>query len=169
MVERIFAEQTLAACFIESNQARDHFACRQGLRECDGLLNTMLFAPGRTGMSGNLSCSTPRSSQMQRSTRLAPLKFAARRPMRRSSSAVTVHSTPPPGGRSVFTDAQAFLRGALKKCVAHHHSQGTLARELADSFRKRDRLREAAPRIGRSRADAPRRLLPPGSANAASQ
>ena len=42
--------------------------------------------------------------------------------------------------RGVFTDPQAFLRGAPKKLVAHHHSQRALAREVADSFGKRDHL-----------------------------
>ena len=38
MVEPIFAEQTLTACFIEGDQTRDHLVGRGGLRECDRLL-----------------------------------------------------------------------------------------------------------------------------------
>jgi hypothetical protein len=40
VVECIFAEQTLAACFIEGDQTRDHFVRRRGLRECDRLLQS---------------------------------------------------------------------------------------------------------------------------------
>jgi len=43
-------------------------------------------------------------------------------------------------GRGVFTDTQAFLRGTPKKCVTHDHSQGALARQVADSFGKRDHV-----------------------------
>jgi hypothetical protein len=38
MVERISPEQTLAACFIESDETHNQIAGRGGLRECNGLL-----------------------------------------------------------------------------------------------------------------------------------
>lgn len=93
MVERIFTEQTLAACFIEGDEAHDHFVRRRGLRECDGLLEGNAACPGMNGDVRHLSRSTRRSSQKQKSTRFAPLKSAARRPMSMSSSLVTVHSS----------------------------------------------------------------------------
>ena len=49
--------------------------------------------------------------------------------------------------RGVFTDTQAFFRGTLEKCVADDHSQGTLARELANSFGKRDHFAETRPAL----------------------
>ena len=116
MVECIFSEQTLAACLIEGDQARDQCTRRHGLGEGHRLLiDNAAGSRNATGMSGNRSCSTPRSSQRQRSTRFAPVKFAAKRPMRKSSSAVTVHWTPPPAGGAYSTDTQAFLRGTFQK------------------------------------------------------
>lgn len=49
MVERIFAEQTLAACFIEGDQPRDQLARRQGLRECDRFLVNDFACLGMNG------------------------------------------------------------------------------------------------------------------------
>jgi hypothetical protein len=37
---------------------------------------------------------------------------------------------------------QAFLRDTFKKRVAHYHSQGALARQVPDSFGKRDHFAE---------------------------
>jgi len=68
MVKRIFAEQALTARFIESDQAHDHLVRRRGPRECDGFLKDDAIRAGFNGTSGNRSCSTPRSLQMQRST-----------------------------------------------------------------------------------------------------
>ena len=93
MVEGIFAEQKLVACFIEGYQPRDHFVCRRGLCKCDRLLVDNAACPGMNGDVRHLSRSTRRSSQKQKSTRFAPLKSAARRPMSMSSSLVTVHSS----------------------------------------------------------------------------
>src|SRR6476646_11774758 len=52
MVERIFAEQTLTACFIESDQPREQLPGRHGLRECDRFLVNNVACPG---MKGNVS------------------------------------------------------------------------------------------------------------------
>src|SRR5215831_16434681 len=41
-------------------------------------------------------------------------------------------------GRGVFTNTQAFLRGALEKRVAHNHWQRSAARQFPDSLLKRD-------------------------------
>ncbi len=48
-------------------------------------------------------------------------------------------------GRHVFTDTQAFLRGPFNKGVAYHHSQGSLARQFADSFHNCDRFTKPRP------------------------
>jgi hypothetical protein len=75
---------------------------------------------------------------MQRSTRFAALKFAARRP--NEDVVFRRHGTLDAAsrGRPVFTNTQAFLRGALEKRIAHNHSQRSAARESPDSLRKRD-------------------------------
>jgi hypothetical protein len=49
VVERVFAEQTLTACFIEGDETRDYFARRHGLRECDRLLVDNVACPGLNG------------------------------------------------------------------------------------------------------------------------
>jgi hypothetical protein len=43
----------------------------------------------------------------------------------------------------VFADAQTVLRCALKKGLTHDHSQRSSARQIADSFGKRDHFAEA--------------------------
>ena len=49
MVERIFAEQTLAARFIDGDQTRDHLFAGHGLRERDRLLVDNAACPGMNG------------------------------------------------------------------------------------------------------------------------
>jgi hypothetical protein len=49
MVGCIFAEQTLTACFVELDEARDHFAHRQGLRPYHRLLLDSAVCSGLKG------------------------------------------------------------------------------------------------------------------------
>ena len=147
MVERIFAEQTLTACFIESDQTRDHLARRHGLRECDRLLIDNVACPG---LNGNV-----RQPELFDAALIADAQIDAFCPAQvrgqtpdenvvfGGHGALDAAS----GRRGVFTDAQALFRGTLQKCVAHNHSQGALARDLADSFGKRDHFAEPRPAL----------------------
>ena len=54
-------------------------------------------------------------------------------------------------GRGIFTDTQTFFGGELKKCIAHHHSQTSFARQVADSFGKRDHFAQPRPATERLR------------------
>ena len=49
MVESVFAEQTLVACVIESDQSGDHCFRRSGLRISDGLLERNAACAGIKG------------------------------------------------------------------------------------------------------------------------
>jgi hypothetical protein len=62
-----------------------------------------------------------------------------------SSLAVTVHWTLPPWGGAYSRTRKPSLRGALKKGVTHDHSQGALARQVADSFGKHDHVAQPSP------------------------
>lgn len=44
-----------------------------------------------------------------------------------------------------MTDAQALLRGAFQKCLAHDHLQRAPARQVAYSFGQRDHFLEPRP------------------------
>ena len=56
MVERIFSEKALSACFIESDETHDRLAGRRGLRESDGLL---VRDAARPGINGNVRQAEP--------------------------------------------------------------------------------------------------------------
>lgn len=147
MAERIFTEQTLTACFIESDQTRDHFARRHGLRECDRLLVDNVACPGLNGDVRQPELFNPALIADAQIDAISPTQVRGQAPdenvVFRGHSALDGAS----GGRRVFTDPQALCRGALKKCVAHDHSKGTPARDLADSFCKRDDFAEPRPAL----------------------
>jgi hypothetical protein len=115
-------------------------------------------------MSGNRRCSTPCSSQIQRSTRSVPLKVRDQAPdenvVFRCYDALDAASR----RRGVFTDPQAFLSGTPKKCVAHNHSQGSAARQVTESLAKRDHFAKArSASVALERGSCPGVFQPPGS------
>ena len=165
MVECIFAEHVFAAPVIEGDQPHDHFVGRRGLREGDRLLKDNAVRRRNERECPATATSTPLSSQKQRSTRFAPLKFAARRPIRMSSSAVTVHSTLPPEGgaysRTRKPVSAARLRNVSLTTMRSDPSRANLRIPSASAITSRSRSPH-----GRSRTDAPRllplRILPGG-------
>jgi len=142
VVERVFAEQTFTACFIEGDQTCDYLARRHGLRECDRFLVDDVACPGVNGdvrepelFDAELVTDAEIDSfclgQVRSQTCDEKVVLGCHRALDAASRR-----------RSVFTDMQAFLSDTFKKRVADNHPQGALACQVADSFGKRDHFAE---------------------------
>ncbi len=141
---KVYSPTTRSApASIDGDQAGDHCVVRRGLSPFDGLLESNAVCPGMNGdvrepelldamLVTDAEIDSFRSAQVRGQPADEDVVFGCHGALDAASR-----------GRGVFTDTQAFLCGAPKKCVAHDHLQGPPARQVADSLGKRNHFAES--------------------------
>ena len=145
MIKSIFADQSLAARFIDGDQAHQQLVCGRGLCEGDRLLQD-------DSARGRINRNIPQPGLFRATLindreidALCPLQICSQAPNQnivlRSYGALDAASS----RRRVLANLQAFLGGALKEGFAHHHAQASRARQVAETSGKRDHFAKPVP------------------------